>query len=94
MHVTLYRRSYPVKGAPVAFSFIPFSADQRHTFASAGNVFEAERREVHVVVPDDAKIDVLRNRLAWSGGKGSVKSTANEVFGFAETCVSGFRTVT
>jgi hypothetical protein len=93
MQITLYRRSYPVKDAPVALSLLPFSADQRHTFTVGGKVYEADQRELRVIVPDDAKIDVFNNLLTWAGDKGSVKSTATEVLNFAEAGVSGFRTV-
>jgi hypothetical protein len=93
MQITLYRRSFPVKDAPVAYSLVPYSADQRHTYAVGGKVFEAVRHEIQVVVPDNAKIDAVNNRLVWIGDKGSVKSTGNEVFGFAEAGVSGFGTV-
>ena len=93
MQITLYRRSYPVKDAPVALSLVPFSVDQRHTFSVGGKVYEAEGGELQVIVPDGATIDALTNRLSWAGDKGSVKSSASEVFGFAEARVSGFRTV-
>ena len=91
MQITLYRRSYPVKDAPVAYSFVPFSDDQRHTFTVGGKVYKAERGEVQVVVPDDAKVDTFNNRLVWPSDKGTVKSTANEVFELAHTRGSGFR---
>jgi hypothetical protein len=93
MQITLYRRSYPVAGAPVALSLVPYSADQRHTFTLEGKVYEAERRELQVIVPDDAKIDALKNLLCWAGDKGPVKSTAKEVFDMAEARASGFRMV-
>ena len=54
-------------------------------------MYEAERRELRVVVPDDAKLDALKNLLCWTGDKGPVKSTAKEVFDMAQTRVSGFR---
>src|SRR5688572_30458732 len=57
MQITLYRRTYPVPGAPVAWSFVPHSPGQRHTFTAGGKVYEAERGEVPVVVPDGAKLD-------------------------------------
>jgi hypothetical protein len=91
MQITLYRRSYPVAGAPVALSFAPDPADQRHTYTADGRVYEAERREVRVAVPDGAKLDLLKNVLCWSGDKGPVKSTASEVFALAEARASGFR---
>ncbi len=91
MQITLYRRSYPVAASPVALSFFAYPADQRHTFTADGQVYEAERREVHVIVPDDAKVDVLKNLLCWAGDKGPVKSTAREVYELAEARASGFR---
>jgi len=91
MQIILYQRSYPVAGAPVALSLVPCSVDQRHTFTTEGRVYEAIRRELRVIVPDDAKLDVLKNLLCWAGEKGPVKSTAKEVFDMAEARVSGFR---
>jgi hypothetical protein len=87
----MYHRSYPVAGAPVALSLVPYSNDQRHTFTFEGKVYEAERRELQVIVPDDAKLDVLKNLLCWSGEKGPMKSTAKEVYDLAEAKLSGFR---
>jgi hypothetical protein len=75
MQITLYRRSYPVAGAPVALSFVPHAAAQRHTFTVGGKVYEAERRELQVIVPDDAKFDLDKSLL----------------FDLAEARVSGFR---
>jgi hypothetical protein len=91
MQITLYLRSYPVTGAPVAVSFVPDPAARRHTFAAGGRVYEAERREVRVVAPDDAKLDPSRNLLGWAGGTGPVKSTAREVYELAAAGASGFR---
>lgn len=91
MQITLYHRSYPVADAPVALSLVPYSNDQRHTYTVGTQVYEAVRKEILVVVPDDAKIDVLKNLLCWAGDKGQVKSTAKEVFDMAEARVSGFR---
>ena len=54
---------------------------------------EAVRRELQVIVPDDAKIDGFKNLLCWVGDKGPVKSTAKEVFDLAEARASGFRLV-
>lgn len=93
MQITLYRRSYPVQGAPVALSLIPYPTSQRHTFAVGAQVYEAESRELQVVVPEDAKVDTFDNRLSWATDKKRIKSTASEVFGFAEANVSGFQTV-
>jgi hypothetical protein len=73
-------------------SLVPYSADQRHTFTVGGRVYEAERRELRVIVPDDAKLDTFTNLLCWAGDKGPVKSTAQEVFDLAEARESGFRT--
>jgi len=91
MQIILYHRSYPVADAPVALSLVPYSDRQRHTYAVGEQVYEAERRELRVIVPDDAKIDVLKNLLCWAGDKGPVKSTAKEIFDLAEARVSGFR---
>ncbi len=93
MQITLYRRSYPVKDAPVSLSLLPFSVDQRHTYTVGKKVYESETSELHVIVPEESKIDPLKNLLAWQSDKGWVKSTATEVLGFAEAKVSGFRTV-
>lgn len=93
MQITLYRRSFPVADAPVALSLVPDPVDQRHTFTAEGRVYEAERREVRVLVPDGAKLDLLRNLLCWAGDKGPVKSTAKEVFDLAQARASGFRVV-
>ena len=91
MQITLYLRSYPVAGAPVALSLVPYPAGQRHTFTAGGQVYEAEWRELRVVVPDGAKIDALKNLLGWAGPNGPVRSTAKEVFDLAEARASGFR---
>ena len=91
MRITLYQRTYPVKDAPVALSLAPHAGHQRHTFTVGDVVYEAECGELRVIVPDDAKIDPLRNLLSWSGGKGTVKSTAREVYDLAHAGASGFR---
>lgn len=91
MHVTLYRRSYPVAGAPVALSYAPHSAAQRHTYSAAGRVYEAEAGEVRVEVPDGAKFDTQGTVLFWPGAKGPVKSTAREVYALAAAGADGFR---
>jgi hypothetical protein len=91
MQITLYHRTYPVKDAPVALSFVPFAGHQRHTFTVGDKVYEAKCKELRVIIPDDAKIDPLKNLLSWASDKGSVKSTAQEVFDLAHAGVSGFR---
>jgi len=91
MQITLYVRHYAVVGAPVAVSFSPDFAAQRHTYTAAGREYEAERHEVQVVVPDDAKLDLLKKLLGWNGDNGPVKSTAKDVFNLAEARASGFR---
>ena len=93
MFITLYRRTYPVADAPVALSLAPDPVDQRHTFAVGDQVYEAERQEVQVVAPDDAKVDPLKNLLCWTGDKGIVRSTAREVYELAEAGTSGFKLV-
>lgn len=91
MIITLYQRTYPVADAPVALSLAPDPVDQRHTFAVGDTVYEAERREIQVIGPDDAKVDPLKNVLCWTGSKGLVRSTAREVHEMAEAKTSGFR---
>jgi hypothetical protein len=93
MKITLYLRTYPVKDAPVSLSLVPFPLHQKHTFTFEGKVYDAVRRELQVIVPDDAVIDTDKKLLTWAGDKGRVQSTATEVFDFAQAHVSGFRTV-
>ena len=78
-------------------------AHQRHTFTTSGVVYEAEYKELRVVVPDDASIIADKHRLSWvsengpvlswASKNGPVKSTAKEVFELAHTRGSGFRMV-
>jgi hypothetical protein len=91
MQITLYLRTYPVADAPFAVSFAPDPATQRFTFTSGGREYEAERREIRVVVPDGANLDLMNNLLGWAGEKGPVKSRAREVYDLAEARASGFR---
>lgn len=91
MKLTLYRRTYPVAGAPVTLSVVPFATSQRHTFPTGGKVYEATYSEIHVIAPDDAKVESLKNRVTWDGEKGKVSSTASEVFDLATAGASGFR---
>jgi hypothetical protein len=91
MQITLHHRTYPVKDAPFSVSLLPFATSQRHTFTHDGTVYEAVCKEVQIVVPDDAKIDPVRNLLCWGGEKGQVKSTAREVFEMVRSRASGFR---
>jgi hypothetical protein len=91
MQITLYQRTYPVKDAPVALSLAPHVGHQRHTFTVGDTVYEAECKELQVVIPDDAKIDPLRNLVSWDSDTGRVNSTAREVFDLARAGVSGFR---
>lgn len=103
MHITLYHRSYPVAGAPEAVSLTPFPAHQRHTYTAAGVVYEAVYRELRVTAPDGATVGAERLRLkwgepcervlSWTGEKGTITSTAKEVFEYAHTRGSGFRMV-
>ena len=59
MQITLHRRAFPVKDAPVVLSFVP-SAHQRHTFTVGAKVYEGECSELQVVVPDDAVTGLVR----------------------------------
>jgi hypothetical protein len=93
VQITLYLRTYPVAGAPVALSFSPDVAGQRHTFTAKGREYKAERRELRVLVPDDATVDLLHRLLVWNGKEGSIKSTAREVYDLAKSRLSGFRVV-
>ena len=100
MHITLYQRSYPVKGAPVSVSLTPFPAHQRHTFTARGVEHEARYKELLLIVPDGAMVVAERGLswakekpavLNWVGKKGPVVSTAQEVFELAHSRGSGFR---
>ena len=93
MKITLYLRTYPIKDAPVSVSLVPCPDHQKHTFTVKGKVYEAQRRELQVIVPAGAVIDTDRRLLSWAGVKGRVQSTATEVFDLAQAHVSGFRTV-
>ena len=47
---------------------------------------------MRVTVPDGSVIDTDRKLLCWSGDKGAVKSTVNEVYELVQARTSGFRT--
>ena len=90
MQITLYKRTFRVKDAPVSLSLVPFSTDQVHTFPIGGQVYEAKYSEVLVTAPDGVTLDVLHNRLVWGKGMGTVKATAKEVYDLAVAGKSGF----
>jgi hypothetical protein len=90
MTITLYVRTYLVKDAPVALSFAPTPPDQKHTYARDGKVYDAVNREMRVIVPDGSVIDMDRKFLCWTGDKGKVKSTVNEVYELVKAHASGF----
>lgn len=90
MKITLFVRTYPAKDAPVALSFFPDPTHQRHTFTRGATVYDSVCREMQVSVPDGAVVDPLRRLLSWSGDKGNVKSTVNEVYELVQTRASGF----
>lgn len=92
MKITLYVRTYLVKDAPVAMSLVPFPTSQKHTYTREGKVYDAVNREMRVIVPDDATIDTERKVLCWTGDKGTVKSTVNEVYKLVTERASGFGT--
>ena len=92
MTITLYIRTYPVKDAPVALSFVPTPPHQRHTYARDGKVYDAVSREMRVTVPDGSVVDADRKLLCWAGEAGTVKSTVNEVYALVQARASGFGT--
>ncbi|MFO0795992.1 MAG: hypothetical protein U0804_00870 [Gemmataceae bacterium] len=91
MKITMYHRTFPVKDAPVAVSLVPYATSQKHTYTANGKIYDAVLKEIQVVVPDDAKLDVMKNLLCWAGDKGPMKSTAREVYDFATAGTSGFK---
>ena len=90
MKITLYVRTYPVEGAPVALSLVPFPPSQRHTYTRSGTVYDAVGREVRVTVPDGSVVDADKKLLCWAGDKGPVKSTVREVYELVQAGASGF----
>jgi hypothetical protein len=92
MKITLYVRTYPVKDAPIALSFVPTPPHQKHTYTRDGKVYDAVSREMRVIVPDGSVIDLERKFLCWTGDKGKVKSTVNEVYELVKAHASGFGT--
>jgi hypothetical protein len=92
MKITLYLRTYPVKDAPVAMSFAPTPGHQKHTYSRDGRVYEAVSRTMQVTVPDGSVFDMDRLLLCWSGDKGKVRSTVNEVYALVQAGASGFGT--
>ena len=92
MKITLYVRTYPVKDAPVALSLVPFPTGQKHTYTRDGKVYDAVSKEMRVTVPDGSVVDTDRKVLRWSGDKGPVQSTVNEVYELVKACASGFGT--
>ncbi|HSQ57025.1 MAG TPA: hypothetical protein VLM40_14905 [Gemmata sp.] len=93
MKITLYVRTYPVKDAPVALSLVPFPPHQKHTFTRDGKVYDSVSREMKVIVPEGSVLDADRKLLCWSDGKGTVRSTVNEVYELVKAHASGFGTV-
>lgn len=92
MIITLYVRTFPVKDAPVARSLVPFPLGQRHTFTRDRKVYDAVYREMKVTVPEGSVVDAERKLLCWTGDKGPVKSTVNEVYELVQAHASGFGT--
>jgi len=91
MTITVYQRTYPVKDAPVSLSFVPFASGQRCTFPVGDRVYEATYSEIRIAIPEDAKVNLLKNLLSWDGEKGRVNSTAKEVHALALARSKGFR---
>jgi hypothetical protein len=92
MTITLYVRTYPVEGAPVARSLTPVPLSQKHTYTRDGTVYDAVSREMRVSVPDGSVIDRVVNVLRWRGEKGPVQSTGDEVYELVQARASGFGT--
>ena len=92
MQITLYVRTYLVKGDRGALSFAPTPPHQRHTYTRDGKVYDAVSRTVEVTVPDGSVFDIDRNVLCWPGTSGKVKSTVNEVYELVKMGASGFGT--
>lgn len=91
MKITLFVRTYAVKDAPVALSFVPTPPHQKHTYTRDGKVYDAVSRELQVTVPDGAVFDIDHKLLCWTSAKGPVKSTGQEVYDLARAHASGFR---
>jgi hypothetical protein len=90
MKITLFVRTYPVKDAPVALSFVPSPPHQKHTFTHKGKVYNSLSREMEVTVPDGSVVDPDQKLLCWTGDKGKVKSTVGEVYELVQANTSGF----
>jgi hypothetical protein len=90
MKITLYVRTFLIKDAPVALSFAPTPAHQKHTYTRDGKVYDAVSREMRVNVPEGSVVDTDRKFLCWTGDKGKVKSTVNEVYELAKAHAPGF----
>lgn len=88
--IILYKRSFPVPGAPESLSLTPYPGGAVCTFPVGGRVYEARYSEVPVLAPDGAKVDRLRNRVVWHAGTRLTRSTAREVFDLARAAGSGF----
>jgi hypothetical protein len=91
MQITLYLRTYPIAGSPVGVSFAPDPTAQRHTYSAGGREYQPNRQELQVVIPEEARLDLLSRLLRWSDEKERVRSTAKEVYAMAEARASGFR---
>lgn len=89
--ITIYRRTYPIDGAPVNLSFRSYPTHQRCTFMVGNKVYEAVFQQITVAVPEDAVVHEEKNLLTWIGKTGKMQSTAAEVLGFVEAGASGFR---
>jgi hypothetical protein len=72
-------------------SFAPDPIAQQHTYSSGGQDYQPNRHELQVVVPEEAKLDLLSRLLGWGDAKKRIRSTAKEVYALAEACASGFR---
>jgi hypothetical protein len=75
----------------VSLSLAPFPGCQRHTFAAGGTVYPAEYRELVVVTPAGARVELCQTLVRWAGAGRVFRSTAREVLDLARAGASGFR---
>jgi hypothetical protein len=90
MTITLFVRTYPVKDAPFTLSLVPFPPTQKATIIRDGKEYDAVSRETRVTVPDGSVVDAEKKVLCWRGDKGTVRSTARQVYELVLADAPGF----